>query len=255
MSDPTKVDNEVVIAERGDQRLAIPRLAFLQRSFSSFQAYANQQLDTAGGTFVTQSLKGQEGREVLIPKQHWAAVKPQIRSVKIQRPPTPGMGFCDILFLAMVSSLKANLVALIRKVRREYPHQPYVIWRELHSGNKLPLMISFSDTGATRGDHVKLNSKDKPAGNIMMNKGHTSVSGSLLPIIFGNGASSVRLVISGKASAGDSKERYISSYRVRKMSKYELAWVVPLKAPENSVSLNDVGILLESSRKGNPASC
>ncbi|KAG7441273.1 uncharacterized protein BT62DRAFT_997300 [Guyanagaster necrorhizus] len=68
----------------------------------SFQAYANQQLDMAGGTFVMQSLKGQEGRELLIPKQHWAAVKPQIRSVKIQRPPTPGMGFCDILFLAMV---------------------------------------------------------------------------------------------------------------------------------------------------------
>ncbi|SJL10827.1 uncharacterized protein ARMOST_14221 [Armillaria ostoyae] len=116
MSEPTNVDNQVVIAERGDQRIAIPKRTFLKRSFSSFQVFANQQLDTAGSTLVTRSLRGQEGQEVRIPKQHWAEVQPLIRSVQIQPPPPPSTGICDtvkaiiyaVIFIAVVIFLKVN---------------------------------------------------------------------------------------------------------------------------------------------------
>lgn len=117
MSEPTNEDNGVVIAERGGQRLAMPKRTFLQRSFSSFQANANQHLDNAGSTFVTRSLRGQEGQEVLIPKQHWAELQPLVRSVKIQPPPPPSTGFSDtlkitiyaVIVLVVVMFLKANV--------------------------------------------------------------------------------------------------------------------------------------------------
>ncbi|KAK0216352.1 hypothetical protein IW262DRAFT_1464885 [Armillaria fumosa] len=122
MSEPTNKDNGVVIAERGDQRLAMPKSTFLKRSFSSFQANANQQLDTAGSTFVTWSLRGQEGQEVRIPKQHWAEVQPLLRSVKIQPPPPPSTGISDtvkitiyaMIFLVVVIFLKANVSLMTR---------------------------------------------------------------------------------------------------------------------------------------------
>ncbi|KAK0476972.1 hypothetical protein IW261DRAFT_1421191 [Armillaria novae-zelandiae] len=117
MSEPTNKDNEVVIAERGDQRFAIPKHISLERSFSSCEAFANQQLDTAGSTFVTSSLRGHEGREVRIPKQHWAEVQPLIRSVKIQPPPPPSTVISDIVktiiwavvSMAVVIFLKVNV--------------------------------------------------------------------------------------------------------------------------------------------------
>ncbi|KAK0189374.1 hypothetical protein F5146DRAFT_1138767 [Armillaria mellea] len=123
MSEPTNEDNEVIIAERGDQRLAIPKRTFLKRSFSSFQAYANEQLDTAGSTLVTRSLRGQEGREIRIPRQHWAEVQPLIRSVQIQPPPPPpSTGLSDtakniiyaVTFMVVVIFLKANVSLMAR---------------------------------------------------------------------------------------------------------------------------------------------
>ncbi|PBK85618.1 hypothetical protein ARMGADRAFT_547852 [Armillaria gallica] len=115
MSEPTNVDNQVVIAERGDQRIAIPKRTFLKRSFSSFQAYANQQLDTAGSTLVTRSLRGQEGQEVRVPKQHWAEVQPLIHSVQIQPPPPPSTGICDTV-KAVIYAMIFMVVVIFGKV-------------------------------------------------------------------------------------------------------------------------------------------
>ncbi|KAK0445613.1 uncharacterized protein EV420DRAFT_920715 [Desarmillaria tabescens] len=100
MSEPTNVDNKVVIAERGDQRIAIPKTAFVKRSYSSFQAYANQQLDTVG-TLVTRSLIGYEGQDMHVPKRDWTEVQPLIHSVQIQSPPPPNTGTWDAVLKAM----------------------------------------------------------------------------------------------------------------------------------------------------------
>ncbi|PBK58354.1 hypothetical protein ARMSODRAFT_135513 [Armillaria solidipes] len=112
MSEPTNVDNQVVIAERGDQRIAIPKRTFLKRSFSPSQTNSLILLEV----LVTRSLRGQEGQEVRIPKQHWAEVQPLIRSVQIQPPPPPSTSICDtvkaiiyaVIFIAVVIFLKVN---------------------------------------------------------------------------------------------------------------------------------------------------